>query len=159
MKNTHRSRKISVYVVEDNECFARELLNFISSHISLIAAGHQTSGLQAMTAIQSINPDVVIVDLSLPDMSGTDLIVSLRKRGFDKEIIVLTASDEDELLLSVFKAGAMGYIVTSDADFEMIAQAVIDIVKGEVPTSAGLARRIFSAKTPQLAQLVQNRAV
>lgn len=139
-----RSVPISLYLVEDNVHYAREVLDHLSAQPRFKVLGHHTCGRAAVPDLVRMKPDVVLADINLPDISGIAVIVRARHQGFSGEWLMLTALDDDDSLFDSIRAGATGYIVKGEATLHGIDAAILDIVAGEAPMSRGLARRILA---------------
>jgi DNA-binding NarL/FixJ family response regulator len=109
----------------------------------LVAAGYEVvaaigDGAQAIRVAAAVRPDVVVLDLQLPDISGVDVIRGLLAGGARTRVLVLSASGEQRDVLEAVKAGATGYLVKSAQREEFVA-AVARTAAGEAVFTAGLA--------------------
>jgi DNA-binding NarL/FixJ family response regulator len=95
-------------------------------------------GGQAVRVAAAVRPDVVVLDLQLPDLSGVEVIRGLLASGIDTHVLVLSASGEQRDVLEAVKAGATGYLVKS-AGHEEFLDAVRRTAAGEAVFTAGLA--------------------
>ena len=84
-------------------------------------------------------PDVVLLDLRMPDMSGVEVLRELKAKAFEKPVVVLTTSEEDQDVASSLKAGASGYLL-KDMDPDELVTVLSDIVNGETVVAPRLAR-------------------
>jgi DNA-binding NarL/FixJ family response regulator len=128
---------IRVMVVDDHpmwrESVARDLTE--AGYDVIAAVG---DGAQAVRVGTSLRPDVVVLDLQLPDLSGVDVITALCKDGVAVRILVLSASGEHQDVLDAVKAGATGYLVKSAGRTEFLA-AVARTAEGDAVFTPGLA--------------------
>jgi DNA-binding NarL/FixJ family response regulator len=85
---------------------------------------------------------ILIVDLALPDGSGLDVVRAATACSFERTVVVSTIFNDDEHLLSAFKAGAQGYLL-KDGDFSAIAERLSRVCVGEPPLSPSIARRLL----------------
>jgi len=135
---------IRVVVVEDDIQYLEEIsLLLRSSSIDIV--GTYTTGKSGLKGILEKKPQVALVDLGLPDISGIEVIRELLHRGSKTELLVLTVYDDDEHLFSALRSGAIGYIVKSEATPSEIAKAVKEVVRGGAPMSPGIARKVLKS--------------
>jgi len=83
--------------------------------------GEATSGREAVEQSRALRPDVVVMDLSLPELNGLDATRQILKEAPDTEVLVLTMHQSEELARDVLQAGARGYVLKADADENLIA--------------------------------------
>lgn len=111
------------------------------------------SGEDALRSIPSVNPDVVLMDIFLPRMSGIECTAHLKQMMPKLQIIILTAVEDDELVFMALQAGADGYLLkrTKPAD---LRTALLDVLGGGAPMTSEIARRVVESfraakKTPK----------
>lgn len=133
----------SVLIVEDEPEFMRRFANAVLSDPSLALAGSAATARAAMAMIDAQPPDVILLDLGLPDQSGVEVIRHVMRRGCRCEVLVITMFDDDQHVLDSIEAGAAGYLL-KDAPPEGIVGAIRDVRGGGSPISPGIARRILA---------------
>lgn len=136
-------KKIRVVLVEDNLKFLEEIKAILSDSPHIACVGQYTTGREAIKGIIEIVPEVVLIDLGLPDISGMEVIGKVSETGCSAECIVLSHSDDDASLFSALSAGAVGYLVKSEASHFEILKAIQEVINGGAPMSVGIARRII----------------
>ena len=102
---------ITVLVVDDDFMVARIHRNFVDRVDGYQVVGTANSGEQALTAIDELQPDLVLLDLYLPDIFGLDLIAQLRARKPDCDILVITAAREAEAVRGAVRQGVVNYLL------------------------------------------------
>ncbi len=133
---------INVILVEDHE----EYLNFLKilfkckSEIRII--GSFRYGMEAMAAINSMQPDIIILDLDLPDISGIDIIKNIKSTKNHIDIIVLSKFYDNRHIFSSIKAGAVGYLLKDESNSE-IANAVVRVYKKESAMTGSIMRCVL----------------
>ncbi len=133
---------IRIVVVEDDIQYLEEITLLLkSSSIDII--GTYTTGKSGLKGILEKRPQVALIDLGLPDISGIEIIREIFNKDFETELLVLTVYDDDEHLFSALKSGAVGYIVKSEATPSDIVKAIKEVVRGGAPMSPGIARKIL----------------
>jgi DNA-binding NarL/FixJ family response regulator len=101
------------------------------------------SGEEALRMLPQANPDLVLMDIFLPRMSGIECTARLRELLPQVQILMLTASDNEDLVFPAFEAGASGYLAKQIRSTDLHA-ALLDAVKGGVPMTSGIARRVVA---------------
>lgn len=140
----HAAARITVVIVEDDALY-RDLLCDIcrrAPQLQLLAVC--ASAEQARSSVPALDPDIVLVDLELPDDSGADVIRHLRRSTPGSEHLVLTVYDDDRHLFSALEAGAIGYVLKEQSDEATLVNAIQDAARGGAPMSASIARRLLS---------------
>ena len=140
-------RHIRVVVVDDHDLLREGVTACLSGFDNLEVVGEASSGEAAIREVRELAPDVVVVDLVMPGMSGVELIERLRAEHPTIGLLALSSFIELERIRQVIKAGANGYLVKS-VDAESLAEAV---------RSAATGRGAFSAEVTQTLALGTNR--
>ncbi|MEO5793715.1 MAG: response regulator transcription factor [Rhodoferax sp.] len=133
---------IRVLIVEDEPEFMRRFSNAVlnDSSLSLVAAVSTGEAGLAMLDLQT--PDVLLVDLGLPDIHGVKLISHVAKHHPACDVLVVTMFADDENVVASIEAGASGYLL-KDASSERIAASIHELRTGGAPISPGIARRVL----------------
>lgn len=133
---------IRVLIVEDEPEFMRRFSNAVLNDpkLSLVAAVSTGEAGLAMLDLQT--PDVLLVDLGLPDIHGVKLIAHAAKRYPACDVLVVTMFADDENVVASIEAGASGYLL-KDASSERIAASIHELRNGGAPISPGIARRVL----------------
>src|SRR5690606_11615900 len=97
---------------------------------------------EAVAALQATSPDIVLVDITLKDKSGLDLIKELNRLSPGVRCLVLSMHDEAEYADRALRSGARGYVMKEDAD-EVIVQAIRQVLKGDVYVSPVMSNRLI----------------
>src|SRR5579859_3077358 len=124
--------------------------------------GHASNGTEALALFRQLLPDMLVMELDLPDMDGVEIIACLRAEFPDACVFVLTAEEGDEHIYTALKAGARGYFGKT-APGEVIAQAVRQVRTGQIRLaehlSAKLAKRLHSGTlTPREREVLRQIA-
>jgi two-component system, NarL family, response regulator LiaR len=150
---------ISVAVVEDSGVYRDLLCDLCHDSAQLTLCGSFGSVQAAIEQLPKLKPDLVLVDLGLPDGHGTEIIRHLRKVGCKSECLVLTVYDDDRHLFPALEAGAIGYVLKDQADQESLIAAIQEAMRGGAPMSASIARRVLSHFGRSTLQVVQTAAL
>src|SRR4051794_38689375 len=109
-----RSMKKSVVVVEDDHGLRKQLVALFSSTTDIQWLYSVATAEEAIVQINKTPPEIVVMDLELPKMSGTEFIQALKKNIPDLEIVVLPVCEDAESIFNAIKAGASGYLLKSE---------------------------------------------
>ena len=121
---------IRILVVDDHPLMRVGISTFLSAQRDMNVVAQAGTGQEALDLFHRHSPDVTIVDLKLPDISGIELISSLRKLGRDPHIVVLTNFEGDEDIHRSLDAGAQGYVIKGMRQ-EAVAEAVRRVHRGK----------------------------
>jgi DNA-binding NarL/FixJ family response regulator len=135
--------KSKILIVEDHPIFRMGLRELINQESDMTVCGQAESVQEARKVLLTLNPDLVIVDLSLKDSSGFDLIQDLSARSTNKiPVLVLSMHDESLHAQRCLKAGARGYIMKQEASVS-VAKAIRRILKGYLYVSEKVSSRLL----------------
>lgn len=134
---------ITVSIVEDNDQFRLALESIISQSADMALAGSFDSAEKAMPGLQETPPDIVIADISLPGIKGTELIVNLKYKLTKTQFMVCSIHDDDETIFEALKCGASGYILKDPVTSTEIVKAIHDLYNGGSPMSPYIARKVI----------------
>lgn len=140
---TKNSRPIDIAIVEDNKRYLEELGLLLNNSPAVRVVGQYTHGKDAVSGITALNPDVTLIDMELPDISGVDVIDQVSSNGCPTEFLVLTVYDDDAHLFAALQAGAVGYIVKGSTSLPEIESAIQDVIDGGAPMSRVIAKRVL----------------
>jgi DNA-binding NarL/FixJ family response regulator len=109
-----------IFIVDDHQIVRRGLTNFINSMKGFTVCGEAENANAAIAKINTSNPDIVIVDIGLREISGIELIKSIRARYKHIKVLVLTMHGEVEYVERAINAGALGYVLKSEREDQII---------------------------------------
>lgn len=156
-----QSAAIRVLVVDDHPVVRRGLHSMLDGESGISVVGLASSGKEGLQLAEKLNPDVVLLDLRMPDMSGVEVIAALRAGRPDSKILVLTNYQLDEDIFNALDAGALGYLLKSASQEEVLeALRAVSQGKRRVPPELAirlaerLGRSSLSARELEVLQLV-----
>ncbi len=123
------SGKVSVCLVDDQTLVRQGIRSLLELSDDIRIVGEAADGTQALDLIPQTKPDVVLLDMRMPGMSGLDVLNALAARGDLPPTIILTTFDDDQLVLAGLKAGARGYLL-KDVSLEQLVNAVKAVASG-----------------------------
>ena len=133
--------RIKVSIIEDNENYADALATILNGTPGFTCTSTHLSGEEALTDLPFAEVDVVLVDLSLPGISGTECIRRLRDRSSHPLFMVLTVHEDATKIFESLKGGATGYVLKRTPPAEIL-EAIRELVRGGAPMSPGIARKV-----------------
>lgn len=140
---------IRIMIVDDHAIVREGLRLILGATPDLIVMGEAEDGLAALSQLEECNPDVVLVDISMPGMSGIELIGRIHQENPKIAILVLSMHKEEQFAVRALKAGAAGYL-TKDCAPEQLAQAIHKIVSGGRFITPEVAEALVNAIVPSL---------
>ena len=150
---------ISVAIVEDNEEICEMLTRTVEKASSLRFVESFSNGEEALEKLPGLRPDVVIMDIQLPGMSGVECTAQLKARAPEIQVLVFTVFGDSDLVFKALEAGASGYLLKRTPR-QAIVDAVKDVWFGGAPMSGEIARKVVDsfrkpakAKDAELEQL------
>ena len=143
MKKTP-SLRIRVLVVDDHTMVRRGLATFLKVFDDLELAGEAAGGQEAIQLCAKIQPDVVLMDMVMPDMDGATTTRRIREQSPSIQVIALTSFKEESLVQSAIQAGAIGYLL-KDVSADELAQAIRSAHAGRSTLSPEAAQALVHA--------------
>src|SRR5712692_570416 len=134
-----RSRKIKLLLVGDHPIVLEGIKSRLSAQADLEVVGEAADGQEALRKAKELRPDLVLMDISMPNMSGLEAVTLLRKRAPDSKILILTMHDNREYIARIIRLGARGYLLKDTSPAELI-RAIKLIHAGEVFFSTAVSR-------------------
>lgn len=142
---------ITVAIIEDSPTFRSALEKIIESESGLHLSGSYGNAEQAISPILEKKPDIVISDISLPGMRGTELLALLKPQLPGTLFMACTIHDDNETVFEALKAGASGYILKEPVTASEIVRSIHEIYSGGSPMSPYIARMVISSfQKPQI---------
>jgi DNA-binding NarL/FixJ family response regulator len=136
---------IRVVVVDDHALHRDGTRQILAQHTDLLVVGEAHSGEVAMSIVNQQRPDVVLMDIGLPGMSGVEAARRIHTHHPDVRVLMVTGYDEDEYVRGALEAGATGYIRKTAPGRELV-DAIRAVADGATVLQAGLAARVLSGR-------------
>lgn len=137
-----------ILIVDDHFVVREGLKLILETGEQFQIAGEAGNGQEAITLIDALQPDVVLMDLNMPVMSGLEAMKLLRDRNNPVPVIILTTYNEDELMIKGLALGARGYLL-KDTSRENLFRNIESAVRGETLLSADILERVIAAREQQ----------
>jgi hypothetical protein len=138
-KNNPKLRRVAI--VEDNSALRGRLQSILKSAPGVCCVGTFSSAEQALEGMIAAQPDVILMDINLPGMSGIECVARLRKDLPAVHVIMLTVYEDSDRIFQALQAGADGYLVKSSPT-DILLRAIEDVHQGGAPMSSHIARKV-----------------
>jgi len=136
------SEDINVLVVDDHAVVREGLRTLIDTEPGMTVIGEAQDGREAMRQAKLLQPDVVLLDLVMPNMSGLEAIPEIRKLTPQAKILVLTSFAGDDVVFPAIKAGALGYLLKNSSP-QRLLYAIREVYRGEPSMSPAIAKMLM----------------
>lgn len=133
--------KIKVMLVDDHAVVRSGLRMLLESQAGIEIVGEAESGKEALDKIKPLRPDVVLMDIAMPDMSGIEATQRIKEKYPDTAVLALTMHEDDQYFFEMLNAGASGYVPKRAAPDELVT-AIRTVSRGEVFLYPSLATRL-----------------
>jgi len=130
--------KKTVLIVEDHQLFREGLKSLLSRRKDLTVAGEAQDGIEAIKVTREIQPDLILLDISMPRMGGISVIKEVKREFPEIKILALTIHESDQYVLEAFEAGADGYCI-KDANRDELMMAIDSVLMGKTFISPDIA--------------------
>jgi len=144
MRPDRATKRIRVLIVDDHAVVREGIRHVLSTDEGLEVVGEASDGGEALVLVDRFQPDVVVLDLSMPGISGLEVVAHLRTDVPDTKVLVLSIHDQDEYVLESLRAGAHGYLRKDSSPAE-IRSAIRRVFEGGSVLSPDVARQLSSA--------------
>lgn len=136
---------ITISIVEDNVQFRNALEAIINGQDDFALAGSYENAEKAMEGLMENPPDIVIADISLPGMRGTELIMRLKDKMQQTQFMICSIHDDNDTIFEALQCGASGYILKDPVTTAEIIKAIRDLYIGGSPMSPYIARKVIGS--------------
>jgi DNA-binding NarL/FixJ family response regulator len=138
------NKKYKIVLAEDHRIVREGLRALLDPRPSCEIVGEAENGLEAIRCVEKTNPDIIIIDLSMPKMRGLDAIAEIKSRSPETKILVLTVHKAEEYVHEALRAGAHGYLL-KDATAVELKMAIEQVLEGNYYMSSALTGKLVEA--------------
>lgn len=142
MINEKNPAVIHILLVDDHAIVREGLRTFISTEPGMEVVGEAANGLEAIKKACDLQPDVILMDMAMPQMGGLEAILKIKEVCPEAKILVLTSFSDDDTVFPAIKAGALGYLL-KNASPERLLNAIRDVYQGKSAISADIANKLI----------------
>jgi len=143
-----------IAIVEDNKVIRESLMEFIHADPECLCVCTCSTAEEALKVIPKHEPEIVLMDIQLPNMSGIDCLAQLKQMLPSVQIIMVTVYEDTERIFKALRLGACGYLLKRCAPEELIA-AIREVRQGGAPMSREIARKVIASFQEPLATAVE----
>lgn len=133
---------IKVLVVDDHPVVRKGIRSLLAEEEDIQVVGEAVNGLEAIALLKQVKPDVILMDLVMPEMNGIEAIQEIVKLIPDARILVMTSFAADDKVFPSIKAGALGYLL-KDSDPEDLIRMIRQVHRGELSIHPTIARKVI----------------
>ena len=148
-------KRVKLLLADDHTMFAQGLQSLLADDFELL--GTVANGEELVNAMQTLDPEVIIVDISMPVLNGFDAVRRIKAGGNEAKIIFLTMHDDETLVAEAFRCGASGYVLKQAAGEELVA-AIGKVMQGKKYITPLIAKRDEFATPKHRAALTPRQA-
>src|SRR5512142_3233597 len=141
---------IRVLIADDHAIVRTGLRALIKSEADMELVGEASGGYEAIELVEQCRPDVLLIDLSMPDLDGIAATRKVHTQFADMCILFLTIDEDEALLRAALKAGASGYILKGAAETELVA-AIRTVLRGDLYVDPSMLRKLLPESGGRLA--------
>jgi len=131
-----------VLIADDHPVVRTGIRHLLETEPGIELVGEATNGREAVSAVNQTRPDVILLDLVMPELDGAGAIREIKANQPEVRILVLTTFASDDKLYPAIKAGAMGYLL-KDTEPEDLVRAIQQVHRGEYPLSPAIAQKVL----------------
>ena len=126
------NQTIRVYLADDHPIVRRGIVDLLETEPGISVVGEATDGEEAVAGVARSQPDVILMDLVMPNMDGIEAIRQIKANQPEAKILVLTSFATDDKVFPAIKAGALGYLI-KDTTPEELVNAIQQVYQGQTP--------------------------
>lgn len=141
MESAHNP--ISVLLVDDHTLFRSGIRSLLQRHPEFVVVGEAADGFEGVKRAQQLKPQVILLDLNMPGMSGLETLQLLRQDCPDSAVVMLTVSEDGEDLAVALKAGAIGYLL-KNIDTDYLTRAIGRAAAGEPVLAEAMTAKLMT---------------
>lgn len=150
MMNT--PEKIKVLIVDDHQVVRQGLRTFLELQEDVLVVGEAEDGQAAIEMVRQLNPDIVLMDLVMPNLDGISATRQVKSLGSDVKVIALTSFTEDDKVFPAIQAGASSYLL-KDVSPDDLVEAIRAVHRGEARLHPDIARKLMEQVAQQTSPL------
>jgi two-component system, NarL family, response regulator LiaR len=139
---THESHPIRVLIADDHPLVRNGVRLLLDTVEDMALVGEAANGCEALDLARSLRPDILLLDLVMPQMDGLEVLRRIKEELPDVRVLVVTSFADDDKVFPAIKAGALGYFL-KEASPDLMVQAIRDVYRGELWLHPTVARKVI----------------
>lgn len=141
---------IRILLADDHGILRAGLRNLLNAEPDLEVIGEAADGIQVLEMTERSHPDLILMDISMPNMGGIDVLQQLREEECKSKVLMLTVHEDESLLRKAIRAGASGYLVKRAAEYELLT-AIKTVMQGDLYIHPAMTRALLKDLVPEQA--------
>jgi len=137
-------KKTKILIADDHEIVRGGVRNLIESRVDFTCCGQAASGREAVRMAGELKPDVAVLDVSMPELNGIEAARQILKLCPQTKVLVFTVHDAEQVVVEIFRSGAHGYVLKSDAGRQLL-EAIDAVLAGRHYFSAKISEVIYDS--------------
>ena len=121
---------INILIADDHQMFREGMVSLVNNIEGFQIVGEASTGQESLDLVAEFEVDIILMDYNMPNLTGLEALIKLRKQGNNVKVIMLTMHNKREIIQEVLKAGADGYLL-KDSSREQLIEAIKEVNKGE----------------------------
>jgi DNA-binding NarL/FixJ family response regulator len=113
-------KNLRILVADDHDLMRRGVKTLLQAHAGWEICGEAHTGRDAVAMAETLNPDIVVMDISMPDLNGIEAARRIRKASPNVEVLILSLHYSDQLIREIVESGVRGYVLKSDSDRDLV---------------------------------------
>lgn len=138
---------IRILLADDHGILRAGLRNLLNAESELEVIGEASDGIQVLEMVEQLSPDLILMDISMPNMGGIDVLQRLSQEKTASKVLMLTVHEDEGLLKKAIRAGASGYVVKRAAQYELIT-AIKTVMQGDIYIHPSMTRALLKDLVP-----------
>lgn len=140
--------RISVLLVDDQAVIREGIRLLLRHEEGIVVVGEARDGVEGVSKTRTLDPDVVLMDIAMPNMNGIDATKRIREVAPRSRVLILSAHSDDDYIKAVIAMGAVGFVLKS-ASFANLARAIRKTGKGRIVVGPAVRKRLLAMKPPR----------
>jgi DNA-binding NarL/FixJ family response regulator len=133
---------IKVLIYEDNNSLRTSIQTLLQWDTAFDVLAAMPDAICVQEDVEALQPDVILMDIDMPQSNGVDAVKSIRKKMLDTPVVMFTVFEDDENIFNAIRSGANGYILKKN--FDQIPFALKDVLDGGAPMTSSVAKRVLN---------------
>jgi DNA-binding NarL/FixJ family response regulator len=143
MDTTREEMKIRILLVDDHAGVRQGIRKALETETGLLVVAEAADGAEALRMADQLQPDIVLLDCKLPDISGTEVAQEIKNRDLSSRVLAMSAFKDEEYVWGMLSSGAKGYLLKEEA-LEKVVCAVNAVVSGQEWYSEGVMEKVVA---------------
>jgi len=149
---------IRILLADDHKIFREGMRSLLEKEPNMVVVGEAGNGKDTVRLVQELLPDVVIIDITMPDLNGIDATQQLKKKAPNTKVLCLSQHSERNFVLAMFEVGASGYLL-KDSAFDELTRAIYAVYSKKIYISPQIAHYIIDESLARASERKVSSAV